>query len=386
MAFSGRTPEGDAPSEGGSILRLAVLIGLLAVTLGGGLMVWTVFKFPQITDTGEFKRPLGELLIHLSVAAIVFGVFNIMIEVPDWGRYFEKRLQRIVLEHGYLKSLGKEQQRLLWRRVIRAMFDNQDIDRTGTFADYFDRHLLEDLAKPYRENVRAVLSYEGQGEDFFVHDSLSYVVRSNRGSIQDSVPWENDENEVDSVKVVRVGVRFPDGHPRAGQVDLLLDKQATSKEPLPRRVVVRCSLSAYADVDGLIVELESQYVVKKSRFQYWEMSTSTRDFSLTINHDPSCAIVFKAFVHDPELTRIERLPNQFRFECGSWMLVNSGVAWRLQPQDPPLSLIDYIAKHPSVVAIPPIPEEPARHVLIRFWRRLVRCCLAVKAALRDTSV
>jgi|GEM_PF-5676120 len=336
-----------------SILREVILVGVLATVLGFALMTWTVYNFRRDIVTHEWVEPLGELLVHLSVAAIVFGIFNMIIGIPDWSRYFEHRLQNIVFNYSYLSSLSQEQLRRLWRQVIRARFANQDVERSGTFVDYFDRHLHADLGTPYRENVRGVMSYEEHGDLFFVHDFLSYVARKNRGAIQDSVNWENDDDEIDTVLDVRVGVRFPDGHPRSGEPPEMLEtKEGTNENPLPRRVVVSCGLAKYAEVDGLIIEVEARYLVKKSRFQYWEMSTSTRDFSLTINHQSGYAVVFKAFVHDPQLTRIERLTRQFHFECDSWMLAHSGVAWRLEPRTPPSSLRDFVTANPLLGAVP----------------------------------
>ncbi|MBV9494772.1 MAG: hypothetical protein JOZ54_11050 [Acidobacteria bacterium] len=294
---------------------------------------------------------MSELLVHLGVAAILFGSFNMIIGIPDWSRYFEHRLQNIVFKQNFLKSLSYDQLQQLRRKIVRAMFDNPDIDRAGTFADYFDRHLHHDLGNPFRENVRSVISYEEYEEDsFFVHDFLSYVVRSNRGAIQNSVNWENDADEIERVLEVRVAVRFPDGHKRAGESEVLDMKRATDDSALPPRVVVNCSLADHAGIDGLIIEVEASYLVKRSRFQYWEMSTSTRDFSLTINHQSGYAVIFKAFVHDPALTRVERLTRQFHFECDSWMLAHNGVAWRLEPRAKPASLKEFVLANPLVGA------------------------------------
>lgn len=351
MASTGNV-ENDHEPEGNSILREVLLVGVLAVVLGLSLMTWTVYKFDRSPTSGEWTQPAAELFVHLSVAAIVFGVFNMIIGIPDWSRYFEQRLQNIVFKHGYLRSLSKEQLRTLWRRIIRATFDNQEIDRVGTFADYFDRHLHAALGDPYRESVRGVMSYEEDGELFFVHDFISYVVRANRGVIQDSVNWENDEDEMEAVLDVRVAVRFPDGHARAGEIEMLDMKRGTSENPLPKRVVVNCSLAKYPGLDGLIIEVEATYLVKKSRFQSWAMSTSTRDFALTINHQPHYAVVFKDFVHDRSLTRTERLSAQFHFECDSWMLAHSGVAWRLEPRTPPVSLKEFVNANPLLGAEP----------------------------------
>ena len=185
------------------------------------------------------------------------------------------------------------------------------------------------------------------------------MLRSNRGNIQESVGWGNDEDELDTLLSVRVGIRFPDGHSRTGQPEVLASLQATDSNPLPKRNVLNCSLTKYAGLDGLIVEIEATYLVKKTRFQYWDMSTSTRDVSLTINHDVNYGVVFKAFVHDPLLTRVERIPRQFRFECDSWMLTNSGVAWRLEPRASASSLNEFVTSNPIVGAVRVTNEPPA---------------------------
>lgn len=336
-----------------SIFREVWLVGLLAIVTGLALLIWAVYGFDHMPLANAWKKPGGELMVHLGVAAVLFGLFNMIIGIPDWSRYFEHRLQNIVFKQGFLRSLSKEQLQQLRRRIVRATFDNPDVNRVGTFADYFDRHLHDDLGNPFRESVRSVISYEEHDDDtFFVHDFLSYVVRSNRGAIQNSVNWENDADEIEKVLNVRVAVRFPDGHLRAGETVVLDTRRATAECALPPRVVVSCSLANHAGIDGLIIEVEATYLVKRSRFQYWEMSTSTRDFSLTINHQSGYAVIFKAFVHDPGLTRIERLTRQFHFECDSWMLAHNGVAWRLEPRAKPTSLKDFVFANPLVGAVP----------------------------------
>lgn len=338
--------EADTPHV--SILREVLRVGLLSIVVGLSLLLVAVYKFGGgKPPTNDWSTPAGELLVHLGVAAIIFGLFNVIIGIPDWSRYFEQRLQNIVFKHGYLRSLSKEQLHLLRRRIIRATFDAEDVDRSGTFADYFDRHLHDQLGNPYRENVRSVMGYENHDDErFFVHDLLSYVARSNRGVIQESVKWGNDEDELDTLLDVRVGVRFPDGHERAGQPEVLATLRASEGKPLPKRNVLDCSLAGYAKVDGLIVEIEATYLVKKERFQYWDMSASTRNVSLTVNHDENYGVIFKAFVHDPSLTRIERLIRQFHFECDSWMLTRSGVAWRLEPKVSSPSLKEFVHLNP----------------------------------------
>src|SRR5947209_6113949 len=95
--------EAREPGERISILREVILFGALAIVVGLGVLTWTVYSFGQGPKNNMWTAPAAELFVHLGVAAIVFGLFNIIIGIPDWSRYFEQRLQNIVFKHSYLK-------------------------------------------------------------------------------------------------------------------------------------------------------------------------------------------------------------------------------------------------------------------------------------------
>jgi hypothetical protein len=212
------------------------------------------------------------------------------------------------------------------------------VDRAGSFAEYFDRHLHRHLGEPFRENARCVLTYEDDDDDyFFVHDFVTYVARENRGVIQERVGWQNDVDEIDAVYGVKVAARFPDGHEKAGKSEVL--ECSMANDASTKALLVNVHLGQFRSIDRLIIEVESTYRVKKSRFYYWEMGLSTRNISITINHPPGHAVIFKAFEHNPELSRQEALATAFHYESESWMLEGSGVAWRLDSQTTPTTTL-----------------------------------------------
>ena len=354
-----------------SFIRETALVGSLAILVGLTILVWTLYRFDRSPQTGEWTRPAGELLESIGVSAIVFGIFNILVGLPDWTKYFEKRLQNIVLDYGYLASLAPDQLRTLQRELLKAMFKDKTIDREGSFVEYFDRHLHKYLGQPFREKVRGVMTYEDTGGDtFLVHDYLSYVLRASGGALQENVRWQNDPEEMVEVVSVNVGIRYPEKHDRAGETECLeMIDSATARAR--GRLLVECSLDRFRDVDRLIIEVEAMYRVKKSRFQYWDMAGSTRDFSLTINHPRSFAVTLKGFVHNPELTKTEVIPGRYYFECESWMLPNSGVVWRLEPIENVQSFEEYVQAHPLACALPPRRvRSPWIDRIVKLLRRL----------------
>ncbi len=247
-----------------SVMRQVMILGSTAILVGVLLLLFTMYRFDQVAQSGEWVEPAAELLESLGVAAIVFGIFNIIIGLPDWSRYFEERLQNIVLDAGYLKSLSPEQLRSLQRRLIKAAFNNEALDKEGSFLEYFDRYIHSYLGRPYREKVQAVITYEAdENEDlFFVHDYVSYVLREIGGRIQDRVIWNNDPDEMEKVYSVRVAVKFPEGHPEPGGTRVIHEigeKEATAQ----REILVNCDLKDYRNIDGLLVQVESTYAVRK---------------------------------------------------------------------------------------------------------------------------
>ncbi|MFM9785960.1 hypothetical protein, partial [Streptomyces scabiei] len=76
----------------------------------------------------------------LGIAFIALGIINVLIETKDWRNYFERRLQDIVIEQTFLTNLDKERLSALQVGVMKAFFKDPNIDREGSFLNYFHVH------------------------------------------------------------------------------------------------------------------------------------------------------------------------------------------------------------------------------------------------------
>src|SRR5208282_3932437 len=99
---------------------------------------------------------------------------------------------------------------------------------------------------------------------------------------------------------------------------LEVDKSLTISQPL----------SDYKGIDGLIVRLDSTYLVDAELFQYWQMAHPTKNFHLSLSFPKEFSLQLKPLVLNPELAQISISDGFAMVKYDTWMLPQSGVAWR----------------------------------------------------------
>ncbi len=126
---------------------------------------------PQTVTIGT---AIWALLKTIGITLFGFGFFTIIIETREWQQYFEKRLQHIVIEQSYLKTLDPDILNSLQTNVLKALFRDPNIDREGSFLNYFHATLHKYIAEPYREDVTCEILCEEEEGAFRVLDKVTY--------------------------------------------------------------------------------------------------------------------------------------------------------------------------------------------------------------------
>jgi hypothetical protein len=267
-----------------------------------------------------------KLLDVSGIACLVLGLIHIMIETDDWSEYFRERIREIVMQQAYLDTLDKNRLAVLHASVLKAQFEDPDIDKEGGFFDYLRSNLHHYIAKPYREDVTAEVIYTDAGEDLDVFDRVTYVCRRSRTGIQPSVTWQADIDEYVSIDSFIVEIRFPYTHEERGKRKELYNGKPEVGKTLP------IPLAEYQQIDGLIVIVSQQYRLRKDHFQYWTMADPTRNFDITLTFPVGWEVQAKHFVLSPELVLTTVTDGYYKAKYDFWMLPESGMSWLIKPR------------------------------------------------------
>jgi hypothetical protein len=236
-------------------IELTTIIALLVGVVG-------IFGSAYLSEalnpaSGSLMSAFASGLTTLSVALMGLGIFGILLDSKNWREYFGERLKEIVIDNSYLKTLDSGTLKQLQTSVLKAQFNNQQIDKDGSFLEYFHLHLHKFISEPYREDVSTeVLMKKLEGsEDFLVTDKVRYVCRASGGKIQDSIGWKPDPDEFKEVRSLKIKIQFPANHEKAGESQEIQVDQTKLNEG------VKESLSEFESIDGLVVIAEAVYVV-----------------------------------------------------------------------------------------------------------------------------
>jgi hypothetical protein len=304
--------------------------GIFWIILGLALIFASLFfEVQSSTNTlvsHSFSETILKTLDVVGIALFAIGLLNILIETRDWREYFAKALREIVVEQSYLDSLDKEKLTLLQTNILKALFRDQLIDREGSFLNYFHLNLHKYIAEPYREDVVAEIIMVDAGDYWNVVDKVTYVCRKSGGSIQPYILWHVDKNEYSKVEGLKIFFKYPYTHPKKGIDEPLYDGVPTLGDN------IQLSLDKFSDVDGLIVVADEQYQVRKADFRYWVMAHPTKNFNVTIIYPPEHTLQVLPMVLSPELLLVTERPGYYSAKYDSWMLPESGVAYRIRPQ------------------------------------------------------
>jgi hypothetical protein len=147
---------------------IALLIGIVGIFASAYL---SECLHPK---SGSLLSAFASGLTTLSVALMGLGIFGILLDSKNWREYFGERLKEIVIDNTYLKTLDVDTLKQLQINVLKAQFNNQQIDKDGGFLEYFHRHLHKFISEPYRESVstEVLIKKLDESEDFIVTDKV----------------------------------------------------------------------------------------------------------------------------------------------------------------------------------------------------------------------
>jgi hypothetical protein len=272
---------------------------------------------------------LLSLLEKVGEALVIAGAIDIVIHLRDWSDYFMERLRDAIVQESYLKKLDPGALRHLIGRAFRAQLDNPSIsaDNKAGFLDYFFSDLQQFIGEPFRENVVAELTARKHSDGFLlIEDNLTYICRESKGNIQEKVRWSNEEGEHEKMDLLRICVK----RSNSKEERVLYDSKIPSdlkKKPLSTPLRVEEQIADEDRMDGLLVKVCAQYIIRADRFQYWNMSHLTRNLSLSLRFPEDYEVEVATFgMKEESLTKFEGI-DHCTLRYTSWLLPDTGISW-----------------------------------------------------------
>ncbi len=310
------------------IISLSTVLIMFVGALG--VFAAAYYSEARAPSPGSFAYAFVAGLTTLSVALVGFGIFSFALDTKNWRDYFSDRIKEIVIDSNYLKMLDAETLKGLQINVLKAQFNNPRIDKEDGFLSYFHQNLHRYISEPYREDVSTeVLMRDSiaRPDCYEVTDKVIYVCRSSSNKIQTTINWHPDPDEFEEISSMTISVQYPETHTQKGQAAVV--KQSNDNAELQKGFTV--SLEDYESIDNLVVIIDSTYLVKKGKFQYWQMAHPTRNFDITITYPPGSRIQFKTLVLEDVVSQITQQEGYLRFKYDSWLLPQSGISWLITP-------------------------------------------------------
>ncbi len=189
----------------------------LTLVLMGLLVIFIELSVDARYGTHGHGISIGlRLLDEVGIALILLGSVGILLEFPDWKNYFQKEIEKIIVEQAYLKKMDKTQLIALQTSTLKAFFKTDDIDRKDSFLEFFHSRIHGYIGSPYRQDVRDVINIQysaNRTDQVEVQDTISYRCRKVGDEIQHEVKWvETGTAQVKQMKISKyeVEIEVPD--------------------------------------------------------------------------------------------------------------------------------------------------------------------------------
>jgi hypothetical protein len=319
----------------GSIL-IGVILVLLALTM---------------EEAGKGSSSIAlmlKLMEHMGIALITIGIVGIIVDFPDWQKYFQERVAETIIHRNYLKTLSRPQLIDLQTDTLKAFFGLDDIDRAGSLLDFFHAKINSHIGSPYRENVQATLSITptAKGEAYIVDDVVSYTCRKVGEYIQDHVRWLAEKDEINALDEFKVQIRVPHNffqspefktrYPSISVVETIFDMKDNPQQrltPAKDGHGYTLALPEFKEIDGLYVKISVRYTIPAGRMITWRMTHPSRSVTGVVRFPSDFAVHVEAFGFDREELNEEYRLGLYTFNYSSWLLPYSGFAFDFRRQE-----------------------------------------------------
>ncbi|HEY0515266.1 MAG TPA: hypothetical protein VGH73_25435 [Thermoanaerobaculia bacterium] len=308
-----------------TLSRIALCI--VGVLLAVGAAILEDQFHPRDMTYGYFGL---KLLDATGVSLFIMGMLTLVLEMGHWRKYFEERLEGIVVGQDYLNDLSPEALLRHQIKVFKSYYKDEGLSERG-FVRYCLSKIHGYIVTPYRDGVENHLTVEvAVPSTLRIRDHLSYVCRKSKGRIQERVAWQANSLEVLQIESLSLELLPPAENGGGQQRIALLDIGDLERtEEADGSVTYGYSLGKWRHLDGLKVIFNASYTSEAAAFYTWRMMDPSEHVELSISYPTSLKMQFKPFLLEPQPTTTIDDPGFFQVVFDSWIMPRSGFAWKL---------------------------------------------------------
>lgn len=293
---------------------IAILLGVVAIT---GSRLLGLLDFVG-------KHTAMEVLRDVGIALFIFGLFNAMLELPEWKKYFGERIKEIVIQQDYLDGLDPRVLSEIETNVLKALLRSPSLDEKGSLHHFVRKHIQGLLPLPYLENAHAEVVYEyDEPGTLLVTDIVSYNCRAVDGRIARDIRWQGGEDSFLEVQAIEFAAIYPGGRTPQNPPPNPL----ASAKPGERKLTYE--LKEEHAVDGMRIVMLARYRIEETRMQYWELTRPAKGVEVTLKFPDWYRAEFSAFLPARGVPPTVG-PGYYHFRYDDWTLKNCGFAWQLR--------------------------------------------------------
>lgn len=312
--------------------------GLLFALLGAAL------TFLSIVISRAGPASLGDLVSDgiqalgvVGIAIFSIGVVGVLLDFPEWRKYFQDRLADIVRDKAYLSTLSREELVVLQTATLEAFFGADNIDAEGSFLKYFQRRIHNLIGSPYREDSHDSVAVELDAENncLVVTDTMTYICRAVGDQLQEYIDWSPEHDEFEEIEDLQVRLRgeFVQEAIDIGAHTIIsggLRETRYSYDDIRDRFgtdlgEMHFPLYKLSPSDGLRVEIQAKYRLRMNRFLTWQMAQSTKRFALSVSYPKTLEPVYQTVGIPKEDYTVQTQSGLLSIYCDTWALPDSGV-------------------------------------------------------------
>jgi hypothetical protein len=313
----------------------AILFGLLAALLA--LFLQEKFKPTTFPPTLAIKF-LGDI----GIALFSVGLIGIILDFKDWSVYFQDRLAEIIIQKKYLYTLNESQLINLQTDTLKAFFKLDDIDRKGSFLEFFHSKIRKLIGSPFREHIQGVVevSYNQAEDCYVIDDTTTYKCRKVGDTIQGEVSWKARREEVLEILDYTITLQIPHNFFQSPDFKAAYPEYISGKREFkkgskelidaPDGHGFSLSLSDLKEIDELSVKLHIKYKSPGNRHLPWTMTHPTYNLSLVINHPSELEVAVDCFGMEGSGIDEDIKPQTYSLKYDSWLLPSEGLVYHFR--------------------------------------------------------
>ncbi|GEM_PF-4174622 len=343
------------------------------ISIVWGILGFSLLIFGIYVDEKYFDTKVISIIVNISGTLISLSIIGVILQLKDTKDYFANALSELIMQESYISKLNREQLERLQKTVLEKYFENSnDFNRENSFYRFFNSHLQKYIGSPYRESYKNTISIkpikkishsdndDGGYEDLIIDDSMSYQIRSMGNRLQDEIVWGATENEIKSIKSIKVWIddfqliSWPPGGNLNDESENSSDENKSEsvnekgseydpeyfllenfENPEPG-VLLKIFVDKYAShkkelkavyKDGAIVKIKASYSSTNYNSIISKMVYPTKGLSLSIFHPEEilCKVEPFGFGSDVRECSIDHANQGFTLDYPDWVLPQSGV-------------------------------------------------------------